>query len=180
MINKISLKTIVIIVLVIAIIALFIFSLGQYNPTEISKPKEFKEDREEAKRKHGWYKVVVKNQKKLKAQLDKRFKVIYFGVRLGLILLWAGIMLGLYSLGLLVGIIGIITYTTGLAAFVGATYFLTSGTYYDLEDFTEEIKVKTENWVYGKYLDLEKKIERKQKEISQLEESPMIQPKDKL
>jgi len=175
MTNKVSLKTIVIIVLVIAIIALFIFSLGQYNPTKISKPEEFKESREDAKRKHAWYKEIVKNQKKLKDQLDKRFEIIYFGVRFGLVLLWAGIIFALYSLGLIVGVMGIITYTSGLAAFAVVTNFLTSGTYYDLKDFAEEIKVKTENWVYGKYLNLEKKIERKQQEINRLEESPTIQ-----
>lgn len=167
--GKVSLKTIIVILLVVAIIALFIFSLGQYNSAKIVKDQGFIEDYEEAKRRHRWYKKVIRNQKKLKDQLDKRFKWIYRGVRVGIILAWVGIMLTLFSLGLISGLTGVATYTAVLGGFIVGANYLTSGTYYNLRDFLESIKIRAENWVYAGFLDLEDTIKASQSEVEQLE-----------
>jgi len=155
-------KTFLVIALFVLIVFLFISSLGQYNPTGIAKPDEFKDDREKAKLKHKWYQEILKSKKKLKKYLDKKFKRIYFGVRAGLILLWTGIMYGFYSIGVIVGAGGVVTYTSVVVIAVIGTNYLTSGTYLSLRDFLESIRIKTENWVYGEYIDLDKEIEESQ------------------
>lgn len=166
MIEKIGWKTFLVIALLVLIVFLFISSLGQYNPTSIAKPKEYKDDRENAKLKHKWYQEIVKSKKKLKQYLDKKFKRIYLGVRAGLFLLWMGIMYGFYSVGVIVGAGGVVTYTSVVVIAVIGTNYLTSGTYLSLRDFLESIRIKTENWVYGDYIDLDEEIEESQEEVN--------------
>ena len=163
--GKIGWKTILVVAVILLFIFLFISSLGQYNPTGIAKPEEFKDDREKAKLKHKWYQEILKSKKKLKQYLDKKFKRIYFGVRAGLILLWALLMYGLYAIGIIVGTGGVVTYTSVVVIAVIGTNYLTSGTYLSLRDFLETIRIKTENWVYGEYIDLDKEIEESQLEL---------------
>lgn len=130
-------KTFLVIALFVLIVFLFISSLGQYCPTGIAKPDEFKDDREKEKLKHKWYQEILKSKKKLKKYLDKKFKRIYFSVRAGLTLLWAGTMYGFYSVGVIVGAGGVVTYTSVVVIAVIGTNYLTSGTYLSLRDFFE-------------------------------------------
>lgn len=167
--GKFGWRTFLVIALFVLIVFLFISSLGQYNPTGIAKPDEFKDDREKAKLNHKWYQEILKSKKKLKQYLDKKFKRIYFGVRAGLILLWTGIMYGFYSVGVIVGAGGVVTYTSVVVIAVIGTNYLTSGTYLSLRDFLESIRIKTENWVYGEYIDLDKEIEEGPSDVYQLE-----------
>jgi Ca2+/Na+ antiporter len=167
--RKFSIWNILIVLIVIALFVVWVMSLGQVSSNEISRPNEFKEDREQAKRKHKWYKIKLRGQKKLKEHLEKKLKLIYFGMRLGLFLLWGGIIIALYLVGLIASLIGVFGYTAGISGcIIGATY-LSTGTYYDLKELADILKIRTENWVYGKYLDLDERIESSELKIEELD-----------
>lgn len=169
--RKLSIWNILIVLILIALVVIWIMSLGQVSSDEIARPNEFKENREQAKRKHKRYKTKLRSQKKLKAQLDEKYKLIYFGMRLGLFFLWVGTMTGLYFLGLIAGLGGVVAYTASISGCVIGANYLSTGTYYDLKELAEIVKIRTENWVYGKYLDLDEKIEYSQDKVEQLEKT---------
>ncbi|MDR8392246.1 hypothetical protein NC796_13920 [Aliifodinibius sp. S!AR15-10] len=165
--KKFSIWNILIVLILIALVVIWLISLGQVSSDEISRPDEFKEDREHAKRKHKWYKTKLRSQKKLKAQLDKKFKLIHFGMRMGLFLLWVGTMLGLHFLGLIAGLGGVVAYTAGISGCVIGANYLSTGTYYDLKELADIVKIRSENWVYGKFTDLDERIEFSQNKAEQ-------------
>lgn len=169
-IRKFSIWHILVLLIVAALIIIYFVSLGKINSKKAPRPKEFEGDREEAKRRHKWYKKLLRSKKKLKVHLDRKFRRIYFGVRAGIILLWASVMYGLFALGLIVNLIGVVGYTALITGLIFGTNYLTLGTYYDLKDMAEIIKIRTENWVYGKYMNLDERIELDQLKIENLEE----------
>jgi len=78
-------------------------------------------------------------------------------------------MLGLYFWGLIAGLGGVVAYTAGITGVVIGANYLTLGTYYDLKDLAEVIRIRTENWVYGKYLELDEKIESSELKLDELD-----------
>ena len=168
MIGKIGWKTILAIAIFVVIVFLFISSMGQYNPTGITKSEEFKDNREEAERKHQWFTEVLKNQEKLKTDLQLKFKWIYALVRAFILLVWSAFIYSMYTFGITTGIIGLVALSSLPLWFViGANFFVT-GTYRDLKDFIRVTEIKLENWVFGKYLDIDEKIYSTQKQIDNL------------
>ncbi|WP_421774255.1 hypothetical protein [Gracilimonas sp.] len=167
--GKIGWKTVLAIVIFVVIVFLFISSLGQYNPTGIAKQQEFKDDREEAERKHQWFTEVLKNQEKLKTDLQLKFKWIYAFVRAFVLLVWSAFIYSMYAFGIATGILGLIALSSLPLWFVIAANFLVTGTYRDLKDFIRVTEIKLENWVYGRYIDIDARIASTQEQINRLQ-----------
>jgi hypothetical protein len=153
------------------IVVLFILTLGQLDTDEFVSKTDFHDKRDEAKRKHKWYSEILKNQKKLKEELDRKFKIMYLSIRILLLLSWAALIGVTYFLGLAANFLELFGLASLPLWFISGANYLTNGTYMDLKDFIEITKVKTENWVYGKYIDLDEKIDRNEGELLQIEKS---------
>lgn len=171
--KKFNIWHIVVLLVIVVLVIFYIVSWGKIDSERVPGPKEFKEDRKEAKKRYNWYKKLLQSKKKLKAHLDRKFRRIHLGVRAGIILLWAGVMYGLFALGLIVSLTGVVGYTAFITGLIIGTTYLTSGTYYDLKDMANFIKIRTENWIYGKYLDLDERIESNELMIKKMEDSSL-------
>ena len=169
--NKSSIPTILIVIIVIIILLLFVASLGTIDPGSISKiPDEYKDTKEEAKRRHKKLGELIEKQTALKIKLDKKFKRIYFFVRLGLVLLWFGILSIFYFFDQIKNVGDVLNFSQASILILLVLNFLTFGTITNLKNFIDIIKTETENWIYGKYITIEQRIEINKKELSVLEE----------
>jgi hypothetical protein len=149
-----------IIVLIIVLFLLYIASLGTISSNQIKKsPNAFRDKQEEAKRKHRKLVELIEKQKALQIKLEGKFKRIYSGVRIGLVLIWGGIMATLVGFRLIENLSDFLNYTEVSVLVVLTFNFLTFGSLNNFRDYIDILKTRTENWVYGKYLDLEFKIE---------------------
>lgn len=156
-------------IVIILLIVLYLASLGKLNPAGIGKlPDELKESKEKAKHRHKKILAVLETQHALKAKLNKRFRTIYFFIRLGFILLWAAFLVAIYFLGLVSNLGDVLNYSEALVLALIAVNFLTFGTISNLAKFIEVIKIKTENWIYGKHKNLNQKIEKNKIEDKEL------------
>lgn len=137
--------------MIIVLLILFVASLGKFNPSDIGKiPVEYKDEKEFAKRKHKRLSELIAKQETLKIKLDKKFKQIYFSVRIGMVLLWLGVLSIFYLLGVINNLSDALNYSEASILILFALNFITFGTITDLKFFVAIIKIKTENWVYGK------------------------------
>lgn len=165
-----DISTALIIVIVIFILIIYLASLGLINPTEASKiPEEFKDTKEEAKRKHKRLSEHIKKHEALKIKLYKKFKWIYFFVRLGLLAIWFA-MLSIFLFNGFINNLGdALSYSEASILILVALNFLTFGTITNLNNYIDLIKTKTENLVFGKYISIEVKVQLHKEQLALLE-----------
>lgn len=158
-----------VVIIIIIILIIFLVSLGSIGSNNIvSLPVEFKDTKEEAKRKHKRLLLHIEKQLALKERLAKKFKRIYFCVRLGLVIIWSSLLSVFYFVGLVHSLSDALNYSEASILFIFVLNFLTFGTITNLKNYLDLIKTKTENWVYGKYVDLDIKIEMNKNELANL------------
>ncbi|MEY3500061.1 MAG: hypothetical protein RL308_1730 [Bacteroidota bacterium] len=159
-----------IIVLIIVLFVLYLASLGTISSDQIRKtPKAFRDEQEEAKKKHKRLVELIEKQKVLKKKLAIKFKRIYVGVRIGLVLIWGGIMATLVGLGLIENLGDFLNYTEVSVLVILTFNFLTFGSLKNFRDYVVMLKTRTENWVYGKYVDIDLRIESAEKKKIEIE-----------
>lgn len=172
-----DLHILIIIIVVIIILVLFVATLGSIGPGSIVKiAEEYKDSKEEAKRRHKRLEDHIKNQEALKVKLAKIFKRVYFGVRIGLVSIWFGIMSILIAVGLIKDLSDFLNYSEASILVFVVLNFITFGTITNLKNFIDLIKTKTENLIYGKYIVIDIKIDEHKEELKKLEEE--IKSKD--
>jgi quinol-cytochrome oxidoreductase complex cytochrome b subunit len=162
-------KTLIVILITILIIV-FVISLGKLDVgrTQLA-PAEFKDDKEEAKRKHQRLSELLAKEEQLKIKLTKTFKRIYFIVRILFVLLWGGILFTLYKFGSISNLGDILNYSEAGILIWLVLNFLTFGTISNLQDFISLIRTQLENWIWGKYIHLDSQIENHRLELNKLE-----------
>ena len=158
-----------IVVILIFLIIIYLAVLGKIDIENFWEiPNEFKETKEKAKIRHEKLKNIIEKQLDLKSKLENRFKNIYFSVRLGLVFTWFTLLFIIYQLGYIKNIGDILDFSEVSILVLLIINFLTFGTITKIEKFISIIKTKTENWVYGKYLNIEDKINLNKIEASEL------------
>jgi hypothetical protein len=166
-----DLHILIIIIVIIIILVLFVATLGGIGPGSIAKiAEEYKDSKEEAKQKHKRLEEHIKNQEALKAKLAKIFKRVYFGVRLGLVIIWFGIMSILVGFGLIKDLSDFLNYSEASILIFVVMNFITFGTITNLKNFIDLIKTKTENLIYGKHIKIDAKIEEYKDELKKLDD----------
>jgi len=169
--EKADLSTAIIVLLIIFILILFVVSLGSVSSSNLTiLPEELKDSKEEAKRRHKRLLTLIEKQEALKIKLDKKFKQIYFFVRLGFILLWVFILYSFQQFGLIKNLGDILNYSQLSIIIIAGLNFLTFGSITNLKTFLDYIKTITQNLVYKKYLSLNQKIKLNKFELTTLEE----------
>lgn len=168
--RKSGIPTFVIVIIVIILLLLFLSSLGTIDPADLSKfPDEYKDSKEDAKRKHKRLKDFIDRQEALKIKLERKFKRTYFFIRLGLVLLWFSVLAIFYFCNQIKNVGDILNFSQISILILLVLNFLTFGTITNLKNFIDIIKTETENWIYGKYISIEQQIELKKNELALLE-----------
>ena len=154
----------------LCIIIIYIVTLGNVNiGNGIKFPSEFKDSKEEAERKHKRLKALVDKQEAIKRKLNKRFKLVYFFVRLVFIGLWAVLIILLSVFGVVTSLSDILDWSEALLLVLLVANFLTFGTLTNLENFIDILKNKIENWIYGKHVKIDEKIDINKQELMAIE-----------
>ncbi len=151
---------------IVLLIVLFLITLGRYNAGKNPKaPKEFREDLKVATHRNRKLKEHLKKQESLKKRLDKYFKWIYLSVRTTLVLLWAGLMFILYRYDIVQNIEDLLNFSELSLIILFTLNFLTFGTLTNLSNYINLIEKRTQNWVYGKYVNISNRINKTESQI---------------
>ncbi|WP_298367592.1 hypothetical protein [uncultured Lutibacter sp.] len=157
---------IIFVIIIFAII--YIASLGNITISEKEKIKEKEKDLSKLKNRHHKLKEIVEKKEVLNKKLNKRFKLIYFGVRLGFLSLYVGYNFILYFFNLINGLDDFLNYNELALIVISIFSFLTFGTFANLSKFIQDIKMKLEVRTYNKYVNIDEEIKKDKKEIKSL------------
>jgi len=105
----------------------------------------------------------------LRDKLNRRFKIVYTLVRVSLVLLWVGFIYILYYLDVVNTLEDALNYSEASLLVIFMMNFITFGSIADLKEFLSVVKIRVENWIWGKNVDLPNVIERTANEITELE-----------
>lgn len=158
--EKDKIPTWLIVLVVLLIIILTIVTLGQFGYSgSNSLPEAYKDSREDAKRKHKKLVELIEKQKLLQQRLFKRFKMIYFSIRCLLVAIFALLGYCAIKFNVVNDLSGLLNLIEVAIIGVAIANFLTFGSVRNYTDFIDLLKTRTENWIYGKYINLESRIE---------------------
>lgn len=158
------------IVAIVLFIVYYLFTLGKGKVPKVPVvPDAFKDSYEYAVHRHRKLKDLVAKKEKLKKKLDRVFKLTYFSVRIGLVLVWGGVMFVFWKIGQINNLEDFLNYSEASILLIITLNFLTFGKLTNLNMFLNRIKIKTENWIYGKYITIDKKLEGNINEKQNLE-----------
>lgn len=167
--TKRKIPNIWIVLVIILIIIIFILSFGRITSDEIKIiPDEYRDTKEEAKRKHNRLLAIIEKKEELKSRLAKKFKQVYFFVRIGLVTIWLLLLLPLYINGFIKNLNDLLSFSEACLLIIIIMNFITFGTITNLKNYLRVIKNKTENWIYGKYINIEADIDNHKIELSVL------------
>lgn len=170
--KKNNLNTLLIIIIVVISILTFIISIGTFDSFKGKKKSDDKmSDKEIAKLQLKRIQALEAKQIKLKRKLNRKFKQIYFGVRLCLLLLWGGMIYSLYLFGMINNFNDFTNYSEISLLIIFIFNFLTFGSLKSLRDYIDSIKGRIKKMVYGKYIDLEERITTNQNRIKEVQGS---------
>lgn len=174
-------EIIIAVLLIIVLVIIFLVTFGKVDANDLRPPEEFKEDKEKAKKRNVRLRALIEKKWELQKKLDRKFRYIFFFVRVGLLTIWAGIIYGFYYLGFIHNLGDFLNYSHASILGLVTLNFLTFGTLTNLNNYLDLIKMRTRNWVYGKYVNLEDSIEENQEEanklVAQIETPDNGQPK---
>ena len=151
-------SNIVIAIIVIAIIIIYIISIGKINFTsKIDNEKQIDKTRKE-----------LKELRKIKSKKQKRYKLVYFLIRLGFVILWAIITFILYKTKLIQNLGEFLNYTQVIVLSFLIINFLTFGNITNVKAFLGIIKNSLKRRIYGKYINIDERIAEKQVKLTKL------------
>ena len=150
---------IIIVIIIVFVIVFFVVTLGQIETASLNVlPAEFKDNSAASKSRHKRLLELIQKKEGLKSKLDKRFRITFFAVRIVLVALWFSVLFTFYKLDLIKDLEDVLNYSQASLFLLFILNFITFGTITELKNFIDVIKTKSENWVYGKYINLNDKI----------------------
>lgn len=156
------------VIFVIVLIVIYVASLGKINIGNASATEEFKDNNEQAKRRHDKLKELIEKKTDIKQKLARRFKRIYFAVRLFFVGIWGAYIFVLYKFNFIQNLEDVLNYSKAIILIWVALNFLTFGTLTNLNNFINLIKMKLENWIWGKHINIDEGIEINKAELANL------------
>ena len=163
-----SFEIIAAVFIIIILLIIFLVTFGKIDGDDLKPPEEFKEDKEKAKKRNVKLRALIEKKWELQKKLDRKFRYIFFFVRVGLLSIWAAVIYGFYYLGLIQNLGDFLNYSHASILALVTLNFLTFGTLTNLNNYLDLIKMRTRNWVYGKYVNLKESIDENQEEANQL------------
>lgn len=143
------------VVLLFGVIIFFLISSWFKN---FKDSENYQEKKSKAKSKYERYKQILQKKEKLRRKLNRIFTISYFFTRVLIFSVWGGIIYGLYHFNYIKDINDFLTYSELTIMIIIAVNFLLFGTFKDASRFISEIRIQIENWVYGKYINLDERM----------------------
>jgi len=161
---------IIVVLIAIFIILIYLISLGKVNLGEVvDNNQELRDTKEEALRKHKRLKAHIGKKEKLAQKLQRRFRWIYTIVRILLVALWGGTMYAFHKIGHINTLSDFRNYSQISVLVLVTVNFIVFGTITEFKSFIHLIRIRIENWIYGKYQNLDEGIEEQKTELKKLE-----------
>ncbi len=157
-----------IILIVVIVIVIYFLSLGKINISESGSLKEFKDTKEQAKKRHEKLLDLIAQKEELKIKLNRRFRVTYFAVRLILSCLFMGYNAVLFFVFEVKNLGDLLNWNELFLIGFALISFLTFGSMKNLNDFILGLKIRLENIVYGKYVNIEEQIIKHKKDETEI------------
>ncbi|GAA4237513.1 hypothetical protein GCM10022291_24470 [Postechiella marina] len=175
-------NTFLLIFVIVIVIIIYVGSFGQVDLTIENVSKQNNEDKlnlGKLKSRYNKLKTLIQKKESLNIKLNKKFKRIYFGVRLVLTSIYLGYNALLYFVFNITNL-GDLLNCNQLALIVIALFsFIAFGTLANVQDFINNIKMRLESRTYNKYVDITEQIETHKKEAVKLT-ATMTQAKSKI
>jgi hypothetical protein len=164
------------VIVILFVLIIYVATLGRVSSSEINPlPEEFKDANEIARLRHARLQTLIEKREALKLKLQNRFRWIYFSVRSSLVAGWLGILYGLFANNLIDNLGDVLNYSEAGILLLLIAHFLTFGSISNLNSYIDLIKLKTENYVYGRYLNIDEKIVTNKIELAQIDNELIAQ-----
>jgi hypothetical protein len=164
------------VLVILFVLIIYVATLGRVSSSEINPlPEEFKDANEIARLRHARLQTLIEKREALKLKLQNRFRWIYFSVRSSLVAGWLGILYGLFANNLIDNLGDVLNYSEAGILLLLIAHFLTFGSISNLNSYIDLIKLKTENYVYGRYLNIDEKIVTNKIELAQIDNELIAQ-----
>jgi hypothetical protein len=161
--------------LIVAIVV-YIASLGRLNVTshDGAKRKELNDDKEKTRARHRKLLSLIQQKRNLADKLRRRFKLAYFFVRIGLVGIFVVYDVALYRFFKIKTLGEILNWNEAALIVVALSSFVTFGSFANVRGFVDGCKIRLENIVYGKYVDIEDQIDEHKQEDKELKRADAI------
>lgn len=162
-------NNILLIITIVIVILIFIGSFGQVN---IAIEKEEKPNSNDEnylntlQKEYQKLKALIKQKEALNIRLNKKFKRIYFGVRLGLTFVYIGYNALLFFVFKITKLGDLLNWNQFAIIIISIFSFIAFGTFANVKEYIYNLKMKLESSVYKKHVTLnDELIIHKQKAI---------------
>lgn len=162
--NRVNENALAIALIIFFVILVYLLTIGKISIPIWNKS----ESSEEIKRKHKRLVSHLDKQKALKLKLDKLFVKIYFLVRVIFIGLWMLLTYSLYHFELVEDLGEVLNYFQAIFLTIIALNFLVFGNLVNIKTYVNYVKRMVENRVYGKYINLDDKINDHENKLNEL------------
>ena len=165
------LERFLLILTVVVLIIIFVATLGQIDiPLEKGKRDSDEETDTLSKlqTRHKKLKAIIQRKEALNIKLNKKFKFYYFCVRFGLASLYVGCNVLLYFVFNITKLGDILNWNQLVIIVITLFSFLTFGTFTNVKEYIQTIKMRLEIKTYKKYLNITDQLETHKGEQSTL------------
>ncbi|TYB71880.1 hypothetical protein ES676_12130 [Bizionia saleffrena] len=164
-------NTFLIILVIVIVIIIYVGSFGQVDLTleKVSKQNdEVKDNLNRLQSRHKKLKDLIQKKEALNLKLNKKFKHIYFGVRLVLASIYLGYNALLYFVFNITNLGDILNWNQFALMVIALFSFIAFGTFTNVKDFIGNIKMRLESRTYNKYVDITEQLEAHKEEVTEL------------
>ncbi len=169
---------ILVIILIILTYIIYTASLGQIDITPHKDNEPLIDKKRLAEERHRKLLALIEQKKGLKLKLEKRFRYSYLAVRILFVLMYLGFNALLFFFFKITDLGTLLKWSEVLLIIIIIINFITFGTITNLKNVIAYFRNRIENWVYGKYVNIDEQIEKHLGETKTLQEeiTPSINP----
>jgi hypothetical protein len=169
--NSKHVNNIVIAVIIIIIVLIYLGTFGQVDITDKDERKrQFVEKQKLAEHRHRKLLLLLLQKTELKSKLDRKFKIAYFLSRVILVALYITLNFVSYYFGGANSLEKLLSWNQIAIIIIAAVGFLFYKKLIAIPQVITYFKLRIENWVYGKYLNLPTDIQTLETSIQEEQE----------
>ena len=169
--KKNSNNNFLIVLVIVLVIIIYVASLGKVDVTlekSNNQNDEEKNNLSKLKTRHKKLERLIQQKQELSIKLNKKFKRIYFGVRLVLSSLFVGYNLLLYFFFNITNLGDLLNWNQFALIIMALFSFITFGSFANVKEFVQNIKMRLELRTYDKYKDIIKQLENHKEEVIEI------------
>ena len=169
--KKNSNNNFLIVLVIVIVIIIYVASLGKVDVTLEKSNKQNDEEKNNLSKlqaRHKKLERLIQKKQELSTKLNKKFKRIYFGVRLVLSSLFVGYNLLLYFFFNITNLGDLLNWNQFALIIMALFSFITFGSLANVKEFVQNIKMRLELRTYDKYKDIIKQLENHKEEFIEI------------